>query len=365
MSLTADPGGPSTGRSRRLWVFRLLLAASSFAFSIALFEGLSFYLMLSGLGPDSPKPLLAYYRGYYWYSPFRHVIQFDPACSVYDDELFYRLKPGNCTHTGLRFSNAYSVNSLGVRDDEESLTSPGVICLGDSHTMGWGVDQQDTFTQLIERKTGLRALNMGVSSYGTVRELLLLKRADLSGLKVLVIQYDDNDLMENTRYLSNGRVLYVRPREFWNQMAEREKRNRYFPGRHFFELLRSPFRGPSDTAPNPTKRAGAHDAAAHARAFLAVVASFDRPELRKARLVVFDVRNEIHQDEPSEKSFSSALAALKPSGSVGGLAGRLTVLELARKLNGAAYRQVIDNHLNEAGHRLVADAIVEEMARGQ
>jgi len=41
----------------------------------------------------------------------------------------------------VEFTNEVRVNHLGVRDDEASLVAPDVIVIGDSHAMGWGVDQ--------------------------------------------------------------------------------------------------------------------------------------------------------------------------------------------------------------------------------
>ena len=50
--------------------------------------------------------------------------------------------------------------------------------LGDSYAMGWGVEQGESFPEILEAATGLRVLNAGVPSYGTPRELLMLERLD-------------------------------------------------------------------------------------------------------------------------------------------------------------------------------------------
>ena len=117
------------------------------------------------------------------------IIQNKEDCAKYDKELFYTLKPGNCIFDIADSTDEYSINSLGVRDDEESLTKPDVVFLGDSYTMGWGVSNEETYVKLIENKTGLKVLNAGISSYGTAREIGLLERIDTSNLKYLVIQY--------------------------------------------------------------------------------------------------------------------------------------------------------------------------------
>ena len=111
----------------------------------------------------------------------RDVVQFDPAFARYDAELLYTLRPGRFTFSQFEFRTPYEVNSLGVRDDEASLAAPEIVVVGDSVAMGWGVEQDETFAQLIERRTSRRVLNASVSSYGTVRELRLLDRIDRRG----------------------------------------------------------------------------------------------------------------------------------------------------------------------------------------
>src|SRR5262245_4382057 len=84
----------------------------------------------------------------------RPIIQYDPNMATYDPELFYTLKPGRFVFEAREFSTEYSVNSLGVRDDERSLDKPEIVVIGDSFAMGWAVQQEEAFPQLIERKTG-------------------------------------------------------------------------------------------------------------------------------------------------------------------------------------------------------------------
>lgn len=348
-------------------IHRCLAALGSLVVSIVLFESLVSYLMLSGLQRTSPRIVLNIFRGYYWDSVYRHMIQFDPKCSVYDREVFYRLRSGECLHAGLRFENIFSINSLGVRDDEKSLAAPGIISIGDSHTMGWGVDQQDAYTQVIERQTGMLALNMGISSFGTVREMQFLNRADLSRLKYLIIQYDDNDLEENQNYLKNGRKLKISSRQYWEYLANQEKCDRcYYPGAHFVGFIRSVFRLSTRNAGGRVRQNLVYNAHQHAAAFLAVLASFNRPELQKARIIVFDVRNEIHRENPAETTFAQEVALLRASGNFKQFRNRrMTVLDLSSDLNGADYRHIIDNHINKDGHQLIAKSILKQINYGK
>jgi len=91
----------------------------------------------------------------------RALIQFDASCAQYDPELAYTLKPGVCTFANVEFTNEVRVNHLGVRDDEASLVAPDVIVIGDSHAMGWGVDQGATLPRVLAQKSGLKVLNAG------------------------------------------------------------------------------------------------------------------------------------------------------------------------------------------------------------
>lgn len=55
----------------------------------------------------------------------------------------------------------YSINSLGVRDDEAALNNPEIVVVGDSQAMGWAVGREQTFPALIGKQTGKKILNTG------------------------------------------------------------------------------------------------------------------------------------------------------------------------------------------------------------
>ncbi|HCC48794.1 MAG TPA: hypothetical protein DEQ38_11865 [Elusimicrobia bacterium] len=333
----------------------LLVSAAIFA---AVFEAAVSFLMLRGLTPGAPDALLAFFRGYYWASPYRHYLQFDPECAVYDARVFYRLKTGACFHSGARFRNHYSINSLGTRDDELSLVAPEIVTLGDSHTMGWGVAQEDSYPQLLERRTGRRVLNMGVSSFGTARELEFLMRADLRGLRYLVIQYNDNDLEENLAYLSRKRRPGLRPEEDWKSLSEQVGSSGYFPGAHLARMAvfaRENFKGR-----RKTPEAGP---VTHAWAFMSVLGKFlDRPELRGVKVLVFSVNNSHGGGSAPRFRLDGALKPLLSAGKFSRFAGRVTVLSAGAELDEPACRHLIDNHINAEGHRRAAGALLPYLA---
>ncbi|MGV7222353.1 MAG: hypothetical protein ACQ9MH_12585 [Nitrospinales bacterium] len=172
----------------------------------------------------------------YYFQKDQLLIQFSKECSQYDKELFYTLKPGECEFSSRYFDTKVSVNSLGVRDDESSLVKPEIIVIGDSEAMGWGVEKEETFADIIEKKTGCKVLNLGESSYGTVRELKILERADISNLKVLIVQWNNNDLYENKSFQLNNNHLKIRGENEYLELQKNSVINNY-PGKPFIWLF--------------------------------------------------------------------------------------------------------------------------------
>lgn len=108
-----------------------------------------------------------------------------------------------------------SINSKGLRDVERTYEKPDdvrrVLVLGDSMVFGHQVPQRQRFTDLLERRLDAwstapryQVLNAGVDGYGTVNELLFLRR---EGYRyepdVVVLTFCMfNDLLDNHRDLA-------------------------------------------------------------------------------------------------------------------------------------------------------------------
>jgi hypothetical protein len=203
----------------------------------------AFFAILLGfpaLDKNLPAPLLDHMRSLYQTND-RSIVQFDPEFAQYDPHLFYRLKPGNFFFVNREYRNRFHVNSMGVRDEESALEAPEVIVLGDSFAMGWGVDQDEAFPQVIKKRTGLKVLNTGISSYGTIREVELLNLLDTSHLKYIVIQYCPNDEPENQDFYENGNQLQVSPKSVWDAAVEENRSARsYYPGKYFWFSFGAP-----------------------------------------------------------------------------------------------------------------------------
>lgn len=179
-----------------------------------------------------PGEMQEYMRNFYMNS-VRKIIQWDPACAEYDSELDYILKPGRCRFNNPEFRTELRINSRGLRDDEDSLYQPEIIVIGDSHSVGWGVQHEETYADLIEKATGIKTLNAAVPSYGTVREMKILNRLDLSRLRYLILQYNESDTDESMAFYDEGNRLEPVARSLYeSEVAEYLRYVRYVPGKY-------------------------------------------------------------------------------------------------------------------------------------
>ena len=184
-----------------------------------------------------PKIMQWSYWFYYDYYDCR-LIQFQKGGSVYDSSLFYRMNPYSVFKYGNReFNDSFSINSVGLRDRDSSLNAPAIICLGDSYTLGWGVKQEETFGEQLEMVSGMRVLNAGISSFGTMREMELFNHLDISSLRFVIIQYCSNDIIENEAGRNNNYRLKISSRELFDSLqTEHAWVRKYFPGKFFFTI---------------------------------------------------------------------------------------------------------------------------------
>jgi hypothetical protein len=313
---------------------------------LAISEGLISYLLHH---PSKiPSGMVKVFRSYYD-EHLRSTIQMEPECAIYDNELFYTLKPGESTFENLEFKIDLDVNSKGVRDDEKSLGTPDVIFLGDSFTMGWGIPQDSTFASLCERDLNTSTLNSGISSYGTVRELKILKRFNKDSLKTIVFQYHYSDLVENREFADHHDSLVISSEEKYRKTSEMvRKRTNYYFGKHTSliakflaknlagKLQDRPLTGPEDV-----------------KYFIHSLMASEVP-LEKLNIVVFDIGSHGEKGNRFLEELKKEIA--KPE--YPGFIKRITIVDVQPLLNDDDY-YILDDHINTSGHKKVSEALVK------
>lgn len=113
-------------------------------------------------------------------------------------------------HTSIDGVFHFKTNNRGFRNDqdiayEKKENEIRIVCLGDSHTLGYEVNQHDTFSWVAEnalRQQGLNAtvINAGVSGFSTAEELVFLEN---EGYKYkpdyVVLGFNANDITDNIK----------------------------------------------------------------------------------------------------------------------------------------------------------------------
>jgi lysophospholipase L1-like esterase len=338
---------PNLGTVRRFVVLVLVNAIVAGVLLEGFFVGM---LHAPRLVAVSPRPLQRLVQQVYRHFN-RAFIQFEPSCARYDPDVTYTLRPGGCTFGNIEFQNAYEVNRLGVRDTETALDAPEIIVLGDSHAMGWGVGQDEPFVRVLARATGRKTLDAGVSSYGTVRELTLLDRLDTSRLKVLVIQYADNDLPENLAFRKHGNRLPIMTRaQYENVVRYYTSQRGYFPGKYAFRLF---MKVSHLEEPEPVDlRMPPATPAEEAELFLNAVEHASTKRLDGVQLVVLEINQQLNPPRP----FIAALAEVKLRESYPEYIRRLVTVDSTTVLTMKEF-YVLDDHMNARGHRAVGEAL--------
>jgi hypothetical protein len=310
---------------------------------------------LTGTAPASFRRLIQQvYRHFN-----RSLIQFDPNCARYDPGLTYTLKPGSCTFENIEFRNAYQINRIGLRDSEAALEAPEVIVLGDSHVMGWGVDQEQVLARILARKSGLRVLNAGISSYGTAREMGLLDRLDTSQMKTLIIQYADNDLPENRTFREQGGSLPIMSEADYQNIVRHYARQRtYYPGKYIFRLFMKLSRLEE---PEPDRlRMDPVTPAEEAELFLHVLTHAAQTPLDDVQVIVIEINEQIRPPRP----FIAALDTIRRQSGNPAFVQRLIALDVAPLLAADDF-YILDDHLRAQGHEVLGEALADVIRTGR
>jgi len=133
----------------------------------------------------------------------------------YDSLLGWAHRPGQ---EGIfetpQFRTFVRINQKGLRDREHSYERPNdtrrILVIGDSFAWGYGVEESERFSQLLETSLSVEVVNAGVSGYSTDQELLWFRG---EGIKydpdLVILVFAGNDMGDNYRQLVN--TIYYKP----------------------------------------------------------------------------------------------------------------------------------------------------------
>lgn len=105
------------------------------------------------------------------------------------------------------FKNIYGNENISALSRIENITIPTekknkirIICLGDSFTMGYGVDKSDTWPSQLENKLNsgnekYEVMNLGISGIGSAEELTILKSMIEYNPDIVILQFHSNDFI--------------------------------------------------------------------------------------------------------------------------------------------------------------------------
>jgi hypothetical protein len=190
-------------------------------------------------------------------------------------------------------------------------------------------------------------LNAAVSSYGTVRERRLLDRIDTSRLRVLVVQYSDNDLPENLAFREYGNQLPITDRARYDEIVRHyASQQSYYPGKYVIRLFLKVTRL---EAPEPDQlRMPVVSPADEAALFLNALEHAGRAPLRDVNVLVLAINQELDQPRPFLQALAERARTDPPP-----FVKRLIVLNTYQVLKPDDF-YVLDDHMRAKGHRALA-----------
>ena len=114
-----------------------------------------------------------------------------------------------------QFRTVVRINENGLRDRghayERENDIERILVLGDSFAWGYGVEESERFSQLLEEALGVEVINAGVSGYSTDQELLWYRN---EGIKyetdLVLLVFSGNDMGDNDRQIVN--TIYYKPK---------------------------------------------------------------------------------------------------------------------------------------------------------
>ena len=157
---------------------KLFILFVTYLFVCAIIYFVSYFSLAKKIFIDLPA-FRAVQKSLY-YGPYLEVWQNKHDCVTYDEELIYVPKIGTCRHKNAEFDTTLNFTKNGrLMPKIKNKNTKPIIVLGDSHAMGWGVNDNKTFSYVLQNLSKASVYNLAVSSYGTVREVIRLEKSGL------------------------------------------------------------------------------------------------------------------------------------------------------------------------------------------
>jgi lysophospholipase L1-like esterase len=301
----------------------------------------------------------------------------------YDPQLGWAHEPGQ---EGIfktpQFSTSVRINENGLRDRQHSYQRQSdiqrILVLGDSFAWGYGVEESERFSQLLEKALGVEVINAGVSGYSTDQELLWYRNEGIkyeTDLVILVLT--GNDVGDNDRQLVN--TIYYKPKFVIDEgslvltgvpvpktslqgkliyFLSQRSAFAYFLVQRYFDLLSLYSKYRTNSEQGNTSIASINT---EGKDFKLTTALLDEmkniAESRKAKFMI--VATDRWWDVPSGETYKDFINLLRAKG--------FLVLDVESMAGFDPEIMLIpeDGHWNQAGHKFAAEKIKELIESGQ
>ncbi len=280
-----------------------------------------------------------------WFHDFSEQLE----CREYSRTRLYDLKKGStCPFNNVEFSTTVTLNANGARlnKNKEFPKVNQIIAIGDSVTMGWGVKNDETYASILEDLLEVRTLNLGVNSYNTSRALdKLLNFPDYKDASTIIIQYHENDYLENLYYVENGPKFYTKDEFISRQDAINQTYSWHTGGYDFFDYtLKLLQLSIAHIFNNKFVTESPRNLTLEAKVFFKILEHHQ--SLKQKKIIVFDGSELDRQHNDFKKKFSEAAENY----------GFENVEVLGIQFSSQDYFR-LDNHQNTLGHKKIAQKI--------
>jgi len=257
-----------------------------------------------------------------------------PGCITPDPDLIYKPTTGTCKFDDIEFKTTLNFTDEG-RDTGPKPEGTGIAVIGDSHAMGWGVNDRETFSSHLQALSGRPVYNLGVASYGTARELIRLEKSGvLDKVDTIIVQYCNNDKSENLEFDTASRQQLADKVFAADKVpAAPQPAKLQYIARGYGLALAAPFRSLSESLRRKNFKS-------HYDAFIPVLEKH-QGTLKNKRVIVF---------------YSNPYGQKYRNFPVGRDARLPNVYFVDLELSPSIYRK-LDNHLTPAGHQVVAERL--------